>query len=223
MPLIIGVVDAFRVAGPIIFGSTEDAVQLEGSKAFTRGLFAHHHTPAAKYQNLTEAELALAYPREGGAPIVIKADSLVTGKDVIVAMTLEEAEAATKGMLAGNTFDDTGHRIVTKEFLDSEEANFTAMADDEHILPMAISRDHERAGDDDTGPNTGGMGAYLPALVVTDEVHQYTMERIIWLTVKGTAVEGNTYIDSLHAGPMIDKQGSPKVVEFNCRSGDPET
>ncbi|EBF3855172.1 phosphoribosylamine--glycine ligase, partial [Salmonella enterica subsp. enterica serovar Reading] len=145
------------------------------------------------------------------------------GKGVIVAMTLEEAEAAVQDMLAGNAFGDAGHRIVIEEFLDGEEASFIVMVDGEHVLPMATSQDHKRVGNGDTGPNTGGMGAYSPAPVVTDEVHQRTMERIIWPTVKGMAAEGNTYTGFLYAGLMIDKQGNPKVIEFNCRFGDPET
>ena len=154
---------------------------------------------------------------------MIKADGLAAGKGVIVAMTLEEAEAAVQDMLAGNAFGDAGHRIVIEEFLDGEEASFIVMVDGEHVLPMATSQDHKRVGDADTGPNTGGMGAYSPAPVVTDEVHQRTMDRIIWPTVKGMAAEGNTYTGFLYAGLMIDKQGNPKVIEFNCRFGDPET
>ena len=222
-PLVIGVVDAFRAAGLAIFGPTEGAAQLEGSKAFTKDFLARHHIPTAEYQNFTEVEPALAYLREKGAPIVIKADGLAAGKGVIVAMTLEEAEAAVKDMLAGNAFGDAGHRIVIEEFLDGEEASFIVMVDGEHVLPMATSQDHKRVGNGDTGPNTGGMGAYSPAPVVTDEVHQRTMERIIWPTVKGMAAEGNTYTGFLYAGLMIDKQGNPKVIEFNCRFGDPET
>ena len=222
-PLVIGVVDAFRAAGLNIFGPTEGAAQLEGSKAFTKDFLARHHIPTAEYQNFTEVEPARAYRREKGAPIVIKADGLAAGKGVIVAMTLEEAEAAVKDMLAGNAFGDAGHRIVIEEFLDGEEASFIVMVDGEHVLPMATSQDHKRVGNGDTGPNTGGMGAYSPAPVVTDEVHQRTMERIIWPTVKGMAAEGNTYTGFLYAGLMIDKQGNPKVIEFNCRFGDPET
>ncbi|MEL2243417.1 phosphoribosylamine--glycine ligase [Leclercia adecarboxylata] len=222
-PLVIGVVDAFRAAGLTIFGPTEGAAQLEGSKAFTKDFLARHNIPTAEYQNFTEVEPALAYLREKGAPIVIKADGLAAGKGVIVAMTLEEAEAAVQDMLAGNAFGDAGHRIVIEEFLDGEEASFIVMVDGEHVLPMATSQDHKRVGDADTGPNTGGMGAYSPAPVVTDEVHQRTMDRIIWPTVKGMAAEGNTYTGFLYAGLMIDKQGNPKVIEFNCRFGDPET
>ena len=222
-PLVIGVVDAFKQAGLTIFGPTQGAAQLEGSKAFTKDFLARHNIPTAEYQNFTEVEPALAYLREKGAPIVIKADGLAAGKGVIVAMTLEEAEAAVHDMLAGNAFGDAGHRIVIEEFLDGEEASFIVMVDGEHVLPMATSQDHKRVGDKDTGPNTGGMGAYSPAPVVTDDVHQRTMERIIWPTVKGMAAEGNTYTGFLYAGLMIDKQGNPKVIEFNCRFGDPET
>jgi phosphoribosylamine--glycine ligase len=222
-PLVIGVVDAFQAAGLTIFGPTRDAAQLEGSKAFTKDFLARHHIPTAEYQNFTEVEPALAYVREKGAPIVIKADGLAAGKGVIVAMTLEEAEAAIQDMLAGNAFGDAGHRVVVEEFLDGEEASFIVMVDGEHVLPMATSQDHKRVGDGDSGPNTGGMGAYSPAPVVTDEVFNRTMERIIWPTVKGMAAEGNTYVGFLYAGLMIDKQGNPKVIEFNCRFGDPET
>lgn len=222
-PLVKGVVDTFRAAGLNIFGPTAGAAQLEGSKAFTKDFLARHQIPTAEYQNFTEVEPALAYLREKGAPIVIKADGLAAGKGVIVAMTLEEAEAAVQDMLAGNAFGNAGHRIVIEEFLDGEEASFIVMVDGEHVLPMATSQDHKRVGDGDTGLNTGGMGAYSPAPVVTDVVHQRTMERIIWPTVKGMAAEGNTYTGFLYAGLMIDKQGNPKVIEFNCRFGDPET
>jgi phosphoribosylamine--glycine ligase len=222
-PLVIGVVDAFRAAGLQIFGPTKGAAQLEGSKAFTKDFLARHKIPTAEYQNFTEVEPALAYVREKGAPIVIKADGLAAGKGVIVAMTLEEAEAAVNDMLAGNAFGDAGHRIVVEEFLDGEEASFIVMVDGENVLPMATSQDHKRVGDGDTGPNTGGMGAYSPAPVVTDEVHQRAMDLVIWPTVRGMAAEGNTYTGFLYAGLMIDKQGNPKVIEFNCRFGDPET
>ncbi len=219
----IGVVDAFQAAGLKIFGPTQGAAQLEGSKAFTKDFLARHNIPTAEYENFTEVEPALAYLREKGAPIVIKADGLAAGKGVIVAMTLEEAEAAVHDMLAGNAFGDAGHRIVIEEFLDGEEASFIVMVDGEHVLPMATSQDHKRVGNGDTGPNTGGMGAYSPAPVVTSEVHQRTMDRVIWPTVKGMAAEGNTYVGFLYAGLMIDRQGNPKVIEFNCRFGDPET
>lgn len=222
-PLVIGVVDAFRAAGLKIFGPTQGAAQLEGSKAFTKDFLARHKIPTAEYQNFTEVEPALAYVREKGAPIVIKADGLAAGKGVIVAMTLEEAEVAVNDMLAGNAFGDAGHRIVVEEFLEGEEASFIVMVDGKNVLPMATSQDHKRVGDGDTGPNTGGMGAYSPAPVVTDEVHQRAMDLVIWPTVRGMAAEGNTYTGFLYAGLMIDPQGNPKVIEFNCRFGDPET
>jgi len=222
-PLVIGVVDAFRAAGLKIFGPTQAAAQLEGSKAFTKDFLARQQIPTAEYQNFTEVEPALAYLREKGAPIVIKADGLAAGKGVIVAMELAEAEAAVHDMLAGNAFGDAGHRIVIEEFLDGEEASFIVMVDGNNVLPMATSQDHKRVGDGDTGPNTGGMGAYSPAPVVTDEIHQRVMDQIIWPTVNGMKAEGNIYTGFLYAGLMIDKAGQPKVIEFNCRFGDPET
>ncbi|WP_413736619.1 phosphoribosylamine--glycine ligase [Sodalis sp. RH21] len=222
-PLVLGIVDTFRAAGLRVFGPTKAAAQLEGSKAFTKDFLARHHIPSAQYGNFTEIEPALAYVRSKGAPIVIKADGLAAGKGVIVAMTLPEAESAIQDMLAGNAFGDAGHRIVIEEFLEGEEASFIVMVDGEHILPMATSQDHKRVGDADTGPNTGGMGAYSPAPVVTDEIHQRVMERVIWPTVRGMASESNVYTGFLYAGLMIDAQGEPKVIEFNCRFGDPET
>jgi len=222
-PLVIGVVDAFRAAGLKIFGPTQAAAQLEGSKAFTKDFLARHNIPTAEYQNFTEVNAALEYTRSKGAPIVIKADGLAAGKGVIVAMTLQEAEEAIKDMLAGNAFGDAGHRIVVEEFLDGEEASFIVMVDGENVLPMATSQDHKRVGDGDTGPNTGGMGAYSPAPVVTDEIHQRVMDEVIWPTVRGMGAEGNVYTGFLYAGLMIDKSGQPKVIEFNCRFGDPET
>ncbi len=222
-PLVIGVVDTFRTAGLKIFGPTQEAAQLEGSKAFTKDFLARHNIPSADYQNFTEVEPALAYLRSKGAPIVIKADGLAAGKGVIVAMTLKEAEDAVTDMLAGNAFGDAGHRIVIEEFLDGEEASFIVMVDGEHVLPMATSQDHKRVGDADTGPNTGGMGAYSPAPVVTDEIHQRVMDQVIWPTVRGMAAENNTYTGFLYAGLMISADGQPKVIEFNCRFGDPET
>ncbi|AIR84126.1 phosphoribosylamine--glycine ligase [Pantoea rwandensis] len=222
-PLVMGVVDAFRAAGLKIFGPTQAAAQLEGSKAFTKDFLARQQIPTAEYQNFTEVEPALAYLREKGAPIVIKADGLAAGKGVIVAMELAEAEAAVQDMLAGNAFGDAGHRIVIEEFLDGEEASFIVMVDGDNVLPMATSQDHKRVGDGDSGPNTGGMGAYSPAPVVTDEIHQRVMDQIIWPTVNGMKAEGNTYTGFLYAGLMIDKAGQPKVIEFNCRFGDPET
>ena len=222
-PLVIGVVDAFRAAGLTIFGPTQAAAQLEGSKAFTKDFLARQQIPTAEYQNFTEVEPALAYLREKGAPIVIKADGLAAGKGVIVAMTLQEAEDAVRDMLSGNAFGDAGSRVVIEEFLDGEEASFIVMVDGQNVLPMATSQDHKRVGDGDTGPNTGGMGAYSPAPVVTPEIHRRVMERIIMPTVQGMAAEGNVYTGFLYAGLMIDEQGNPKVIEFNCRFGDPET
>ncbi|OKB64503.1 phosphoribosylamine--glycine ligase [Serratia marcescens] len=222
-PLVIGVVDAFQAAGLKIFGPSQAAAQLEGSKAFTKDFLARHNIPSAEYQNFTEVEPALAYVRSKGAPIVIKADGLAAGKGVIVAMTLQEAEEAVRDMLAGNAFGDAGHRIVVEEFLDGEEASFIVMVDGENVVPMATSQDHKRVGDGDTGPNTGGMGAYSPAPVVTDEIHQRAMDQVIWPTVRGMAAEGNTYVGFLYAGLMISADGQPKVIEFNCRFGDPET
>ena len=222
-PLVIGVVDAFREAGLTIFGPTQAAAQLEGSKAFTKDFLARQQIPTAEYQNFTEVEPALAYLREKGAPIVIKADGLAAGKGVIVAMTLKEAEDAVCDMLEGNAFGNAGSRVVIEEFLDGEEASFIVMVDGKNVLPMATSQDHKRVGDADTGPNTGGMGAYSPAPVVTPEIHKRVMERIIYPTVQGMAAENNVYTGFLYAGLMIDAAGNPKVIEFNCRFGDPET
>ena len=222
-PLVIGVVDSFQKAGLKIFGPTKSASQLEGSKAFTKDFLARHNIPTAQYQNFTELEPALAYIREKGAPIVIKADGLAAGKGVIVAMTLEEAEAAVNDMLAGNAFGDAGHRVVIEEFLEGEEASFIVMVDGKNVEPMATSQDHKRVGDGDIGLNTGGMGAYSPAPVVTDEVFAKIMDQVIYPTVNGMAQEGNVYVGFLYAGLMIDKEGNPKVIEFNCRFGDPET
>ncbi|MCI7479041.1 phosphoribosylamine--glycine ligase [[Pasteurella] aerogenes] len=222
-PLVVGVVDAFEQAGLTIFGPRQSAAQLEGSKAFTKDFLARHHIPTAEYRNFTEIAPALAYVREKGAPIVIKADGLAAGKGVIVAMTLQEAEAAIKDMLSGNAFGEAGSRVVIEEFLDGEEASFIVMVDGEHVEPMATSQDHKRVGEQDKGLNTGGMGAYSPAPVVTPEIHQRVMEQIIYPTVRGMAAENNVYKGFLYAGLMIDKQGQPKVIEFNCRFGDPET
>ncbi len=222
-PLVIGVVDAFQAEGLAIFGPTQSAAQLEGSKAFTKDFLARHKIPTAAYANFTEIEPAIAYVREQGAPIVVKADGLAAGKGVIVAMTLQEAEDAIKDMLAGNAFGEAGSRVVVEEFLDGEEASFIVMVDGENVLPMATSQDHKRVGDKDTGPNTGGMGAYSPAPVVTSEIHDRIMQEVIYPTVRGMAAEGNPYTGFLYAGLMIDKDGTPKVIEYNCRFGDPET
>ena len=222
-PLVAGVVNRFEEAGLRCFGPTEGAAQLEGSKAFTKDFLARHDIPTGCYQNFTEIDPAIAYVREQGAPIVIKADGLAAGKGVIVAMTLDEAEAAVKDMLAGNAFGEAGHRVVIEEFLAGEEASFICMVDGKNILPMATSQDHKRVGEGDSGPNTGGMGAYSPAPVVTDEIHARIMREVIEPTVLGMASEGNPYTGFLYAGLMINADGSPKVIEYNCRFGDPET
>lgn len=222
-PLVNGVVDAFTAAGLACYGPTAKAAQLEGSKAFSKDFLARHNIPTAKYANFTDEAEALAYVREQGAPIVVKADGLAAGKGVIVAMTLEEAEAAIKDMLSGNLFGEAGNRVVIEEFLTGEEASFIVMVDGKNVLPMATSQDHKRIGDADTGPNTGGMGAYSPAPVVTDEVYQRAMNEVIMPTVEGMAAEGIPYSGFLYAGLMIDETGTPKVIEFNCRFGDPET
>ncbi len=222
-PLVAGVVDRFREAGLAIFGPTAGAAQLEGSKAFTKDFLARQQIPTAEYQNFTEIEPALAYVREKGAPIVVKADGLAAGKGVIVAMTLEEAEDAIRDMLAGNAFGDAGSRVVVEEFLDGEEASYIVMVDGDNVLPMATSQDHKRVGNGDTGLNTGGMGAYSPAPVVTAEIDQRVMDEVIMPTVNGMKAEGNEYTGFLYAGLMIMADGTPKVIEYNCRFGDPET
>ncbi|MDU0353677.1 phosphoribosylamine--glycine ligase [Paraglaciecola aquimarina] len=223
VPLVLGVVDAFQAKGMSIFGPSQAAAQLEGSKAFTKDFLARHKIPTAEYQNFTEIEPAIAYVQEKGAPIVIKADGLAAGKGVIVAMTLTEAEEAIRDMLAGNVFGEAGSRVVIEEFLDGEEASFIVMVDGKNVLPFATSQDHKRAYNNDQGPNTGGMGAYSPAPVVTTEIHQRVMDEVIYPTVNGMASEGNTYVGFLYAGLMIMADGTPKVIEYNCRFGDPET
>ena len=222
-PLVAGAVDAFTVAGLKCFGPTKGAAQLEGSKSFTKDFLARHQIPTGEYQAFTEVEPALAYLEKKGAPIVVKADGLAAGKGVIVAMDLATAEAAVKDMLAGNAFGEAGHRVVIEEYLDGEEASFIVMADGKHVLPMATSQDHKRVGDGDTGPNTGGMGAYSPAPVVTDAVYARIMDEVIMPTVRGMADEGLPYTGFLYAGLMITPDGTPKVIEYNCRFGDPET
>jgi phosphoribosylamine--glycine ligase len=222
-PLVEGIVDLFEQRGLRVFGPTAGAAQLEGSKAFTKDFLARHKIPTAAYANFTDVDEALAYVRQQGAPIVIKADGLAAGKGVIVAMTQEEAEEAVRDMLAGNAFGEAGSRVVVEEFLDGEEASFIVMVDGENVLPMATSQDHKRAGNGDTGPNTGGMGAYSPAPVVTPDVHTRIMNEVIYPTVQGMAAEGHPYKGFLYAGLMIDNSGALKVIEFNCRFGDPET
>ena len=222
-PLVIGVVDSFNNAGLKCFGPTKGAAQLEGSKAFTKDFLARHKIPTAAYQNFTEIEPAKAYVREVGTPIVIKADGLAAGKGVIIAQNEAEADAAIDDMLAGNKFGNAGHRVVVEEFLQGEEASFIVMVDGENILPLATSQDHKARDNGDKGPNTGGMGAYSPAPVVTPEMHDRIMQQVIVPTVEGMAKEGHPYTGFLYAGVMIDSDGVPKVLEFNCRFGDPET
>ena len=222
-PLVAGVVDRFRAEGLRIFGPTAAAAQLEGSKAFAKDFLARHGIPTAHYAVHTDLDAALAYLREKGAPIVIKADGLAAGKGVIVAMTLQEAEDAVRNMLSGNAFGDAGSRVVIEEFLEGEEASFISMVDGRTALPMATSQDHKRVGDGDTGPNTGGMGAYSPAPVVTPAVHDRIMREVVEPTVRGMAADGIPFTGFLYAGLMIDGTGAPKVIEFNVRFGDPET
>ena len=223
VPLVAGVVDRFRAAGLRIFGPSAAAAQLEGSKAFAKDFLARHGIPTAFYAVHTEVDAALAYIRDKGAPIVVKADGLAAGKGVIVAMTLEEAEAAVRDMLSGNAFGDAGARVVIEEFLEGEEASFISMVDGTTALPMATSQDHKRVGDGDTGPNTGGMGAYSPAPVVTPQVHARIMREVVEPTVAGMAADGIAFTGFLYAGLMIDASGAPRVIEFNVRFGDPET
>ena len=222
-PLVDGVVDAFQAEGLNIFGPSAKAAQLEGSKAFTKDFLARNDIPTGYYENFTEIEPALAYVRKQGAPIVVKADGLAAGKGVIVALTLQEAEDAINDMLAGNAFGDAGHRVVIEEFLEGEEASFIVMVDGKNVLAFATSQDHKRAYNNDEGPNTGGMGAYSPAPVVTPEIHQRIMNEVIMPTVEGMAKEGAPYSGFLYAGLMIDASGTPNVIEYNCRFGDPET
>ena len=222
-PLVAGVVDRFRAAGLRIFGPTAAAAQLEGSKAYAKDFLARHKIPTAHYAVHTQVEEALEYVREKGAPIVIKADGLAAGKGVIVAMSLAEAEAAITDMLADYAFGAAGARVVIEEFLDGEEASFISMVDGRSALPMATSQDHKRVFDGDTGPNTGGMGAYSPAPVVTPEVHARVMREVVEPTVRGMIADGIPFTGFLYAGLMIDKAGAPKVIEFNVRFGDPET
>ena len=223
IPLVAGVVDRFREAGLRVFGPTAAAAQLEGSKAYAKDFLARHGIPTAFYSVFTDLEPALAYIHEKGAPIVVKADGLAAGKGVIVAMTLQEAEDAVTDMLSGNAFGDAGARVVIEEFLDGEEASFISMVDGRTALPMATSQDHKRVGDGDTGPNTGGMGAYSPAPVVTAEVHARVLREVVEPTVRGMLADGIPFTGFLYAGLMIDAAGAPKVIEFNVRFGDPET
>ncbi len=221
--LVDGIVDVFIENNLKIFGPSKSAAQLEGSKAFTKGFLERHKIPTAFYGNFTEVEPAIAYIEQHGAPIVIKADGLAAGKGVILAQTNDEAIAAVNDMLAGNKFGDAGARVVIEEFLYGEEASFICMVDGKHILPMASSQDHKARDVGDVGPNTGGMGAYSPAPVVTPKMHQRIMQMVIEPTVKGMADEGNAFSGFLYAGVMINSEGIPKVLEYNVRFGDPET
>lgn len=222
-PLVLGVVDAFSDVGLNCFGPTQGAAQLEGSKAFSKDFLAKHKIPTADYQVFTEIDPALAYIANKGTPIVIKADGLAAGKGVIIAQTTHEAESAVKDMLAGNKFGTAGSRVVIEEFLTGEEASFIVMADGVNALAMATSQDHKARDNGDQGPNTGGMGAYSPAPVVTQAIHDRVMAEVIYPTIRGMATDGLPYTGFLYAGLMIDSAGNPKVLEFNCRFGDPET
>ncbi len=222
-PLVAGIVDVFREAGLPCFGPDRHAAQLEGSKAFSKDFLARHGIPTAAYATFHDLDEALAYIRARGAPLVVKADGLAAGKGVIIAHNVAQAEAAARDMLAGNAFGDAGHRIVVEEFLAGEEASFIVMADGEHILPMATSQDHKARDEGDRGPNTGGMGAYSPAPVVTPALHRRIMAEVIEPTVRGMAADGHPYTGFLYAGIMVTPAGEPKVLEFNCRFGDPET
>lgn len=223
MPLVAGVVDRFKEQGLPCFGPTADAAQLEGSKAFTKAFLERHNIPTAEYRRFTELEPALDYIRRQGAPIVVKADGLAAGKGVIVATTVEEAERAATDMLGAHTFGDAGKLIVVEEFLQGEEASFIVMTDGKTVLPLATSQDHKARDEGDTGPNTGGMGAYSPAPVVTPELEIRIMDEVIQPTLDGLKADGIDYLGFLYAGLMITADGTPKVLEFNCRFGDPET
>ena len=222
-PLASGVVDAFHAAGLRIFGPTQAAAQLESSKDFAKRFMARHAIPTAKFRTFTDAQEAHAYIDAEGAPIVIKADGLAAGKGVVVATTIEEAHRAIDDMLAGSKLGEAGHRVVVEEFLDGEEASFIVMADGQHALALATSQDHKRLRDGDQGPNTGGMGAYSPAPVVTPQIHARVMREVIMPTIAGMEKDGILYTGFLYAGLMIKPDGSIKVLEFNCRMGDPET
>lgn len=221
-PLVAGIVNQFNEAGLTIFGPSAGAAQLEGSKAFTKDFLARHNIPTAAYQNFTEVEPAKAYIQQGDFPIVIKADGLAAGKGVIIAQTEQEAFDAIEDMLSGNKFGDAGSCVVIEEFLVGEEASFIVMVDGKNILPFASSQDHKARDNGDKGPNTGGMGAYSPAPVVTQAVNDWAMEHVIIPTVEGMASEGNHYSGFLYAGLMVAPDGTAKVVEYNCRFGDPE-
>ena len=223
IPLVLGIVDRFQQAGLKCFGPTAQAAQLEGSKSFCKDFMSRHHIPTAAYQSFTDQNLAIAYIKQQGAPIVVKADGLAAGKGVVVAQSEQEAINAVEDMLSGNAFGDAGHRVVIEEFLDGEEASFIVIADGKHALPMASSQDHKARDNGDKGPNTGGMGAYSPAPVVTPEIHERVMCEVIMPTLQGMAADGLPYTGFLYAGLMISPDGTIKVLEYNCRFGDPET
>jgi phosphoribosylamine--glycine ligase len=222
-PLVAGVVDAFQAEGLRCFGPSKAAAQLEGSKSFSKDFLARHNIPTAAYETFTEPHAAIDYVKRKGTPIVIKADGLAAGKGVIIAESQAQAVNAIEDMLQGNVFGEAGHRVVIEEFLQGEEASFIVMVDGEHVLPLATSQDHKARDNGDLGPNTGGMGAYSPAPVVTADIHSRIMEHIILPTVKGMAAEGMPYTGFLYAGLMINAAGDAKVLEYNCRFGDPET
>ena len=222
-PLVAGIVDRFTAAGLACFGPTAAAAQLEGSKAFAKDFMARNGIPTAAYGNFTDIDEAIAFIQHNGAPIVVKADGLAAGKGVIIAQTVEEAEMAVKDMLAGNAFGEAGHRVVVEEFLTGEEASFIVMVDGEHILPLATSQDHKARDEGDLGPNTGGMGAYSPAPVITNELHKTAMETVIRPTIQGMARQGMPFTGFLYAGLMVSPEGETRVLEFNVRFGDPET
>lgn len=222
-PLVAGIVDQFQAAQLNCLGPSQQASQLEGSKTFTKDFLHRHHIPTAEYQSFTELQPAIDYIRQQTMPIVVKADGLAAGKGVILANTQDEAIQAVKNMLEDNIFGKAGRQVVVEEFLRGEEASFICLVDGEHVLPMATSQDHKARDEGDQGPNTGGMGAYSPAPVVTPNIHERIMQQVILPTVKGMAEEGYPYTGFLYAGLMIDEQGVPKVLEYNCRFGDPET
>ena len=221
-PLVLGAVDQFTAAGLPCFGPTQAAAQLEGSKAFSKDFMRRHNIPTAAYASFTDVADATKYIQENGAPIVVKADGLAAGKGVVVAQSEEEAIAAVQDMLSGNGFGEAGHKVVIEEFLQGEEASFICLCDGKTAVPFASSQDHKARDDGDRGPNTGGMGAYSPAPVVTNDVHKLAMEKVINPTLAGMAADGMPYVGFLYAGLMIDHEGQIKVVEFNCRFGDPE-
>lgn len=222
-PLVKGIVDSFQEAGLKCFGPTAKAAQLEGSKAFCKDFMARHNIPTAEYQTFTDTAEAIAYIEAKGAPIVVKADGLAAGKGVIVAQTVAEATNAAEDMISGNAFGAAGNRVVIEEFLAGEEASFIVIADGKHALPMATSQDHKARDNGDKGPNTGGMGAYSPAPIVTPEIHDRVMREVIEPTLQGMIEDGIPYTGFLYAGLMIAPNGSLKVLEYNCRFGDPET